>query len=635
MECNSRLTVAALLVLVAAAPYAASAQSAIERYNREIRDASTIAALDGGLFGESVSPRDGSTTFRVVDVSVPTNSGLAVEVGRRLDVGAIFTNIQGRRSGAASEVSQFGKYWQLDVPYMVGTFDALRGWVGRLPIPDYLNAATQSRCTYLGDGPPPTKGVGYFGSVEYEPEEYFSGIEINIPGIGRESLLKGSPQTIGGKVYLHTTHSQWRVTCLASLKNGTGEGFEVLLPNGTSYRFDWKYRRGTAYLVDTDCVRGAPPVSVMPSMALVYGPWSNSPEFQHIQTCREIESLPRTDEFLYATKVTDRFGNEVTYDYEEVPSSTYFRLKRIYSSDGAEILLNYGADNRIQNVTANGRIWSYGYVDGALGAVTQPDASRWEFGYGPRAVEVSDYRPNDVWRACVINIGTRTTSVAAGTEDANSFTFKHPSGATGTFDFRRLLHGTRQSEGLCQTVGRTIERPSGTPYVPHSSVYQVVSLVRKVITGPGTTPSIWSYWYEPGWNAPYSATTTIANPIGVIEKLVHKSDCESDANCRNYYLASRTISEGSVIKRREDYEYVESGVGQNFPDAAGGRLEYGGRLFGGYAAVMNRPLRKTTITQDGVQFVKEVELGCGSSTSYCFDARARPTRARYYSQPSL
>lgn len=621
------------VVCLSAVAFNAAAQSAIERYNREIRDASTIAALDAGLFGESVSARDGSTTFRVVDVSIPTNSGLPVEIGRRLDVGAQYANVQGRRSGAASEVSQFGQYWQLDVPYMVGTFAALQGWVGRLPIPDYLNAATQSRCSVMGDGPPPVKGVGYFGSVEYQPEEFFSGIEINIPGVGRENLLKGSPQVIGGKTYLHTTHGNWRIACLSSLKNGAGEGFEVLLPNGTTYRFDWKYRRGTSYLVDTNCVKGAAPVSVMPSMALVYGPWINTSEFIGDPSCREAESLPRTEEFLYATKAIDRFGNEVTYDYEEVPASTYFRLKRIYSNDGAEIVLTYDSGNKIQSVSANGRTWAYSYLNGALSVVTLPDASTWEFSYGGNLLGVNDFRPKEVWGSCVVNIGTRTTSVSAGPNDTNSFIFKHPSGASGQFDFRRVLHGTRQSEGLCQMIGGSFLNPLGTPFVPHSSVYQVASLVKKTISGLGLAPSAWTYWYEPGWLPPRLATTTIAHPDGVVEKSVHANDCESDNNCRNYFLVSRTIMSGSVVKRREDYQYVESGLDQNFPDAAGGRLEYGGTLFGGYASLKNRPIRKTTITQDGTQFVSEVELGCGGPAAYCFDHFVRPTRTRKYSQP--
>ncbi|WP_216073305.1 hypothetical protein, partial [Acinetobacter nosocomialis] len=59
---------------------------------------------------------------------------------------------------------------------------------------------------------------------------YWSGIFINLPAVGYESLLlkeAGASLPQDGATYIGTSASQWRVSCLPAIRNGTGEGFVV------------------------------------------------------------------------------------------------------------------------------------------------------------------------------------------------------------------------------------------------------------------------------------------------------------------------------------------------------------------------------------------------------------------------
>ena len=214
------------------------AQSAIDGYTHRIRTASSIAKLGPDLFGDATNMVDGSTTFSVTDVVVPTNSGLPLSIGRTFRVDAQIADQQGR-TRAPNAV--FGAYWDLDVPYMVGTFDAVRGWVSAAQ-PGVQGATlsdTLKRCSEGGSGPPGTYGVGLFNLVFYHTNHFFSGININIPGSGtqEELIFPGNliNENIGGNTYYYKTKNNSLVGCLGSIQNGTGEGFIVKLPDGRIY----------------------------------------------------------------------------------------------------------------------------------------------------------------------------------------------------------------------------------------------------------------------------------------------------------------------------------------------------------------------------------------------------------------
>ena len=107
--------------------------------------------------------------------------------------------------------------------------------------------------------------------------------------------------TAGGP-YPLVTRNHWQIGCLPAIQNGAGQGFLAVSPEGVRYRFDWMATRQQAQLRKGDAV------------------------------------LPRTDFFLMATEVTDRFGNWVRYTYDP---NTPLNLTAIDSSDGRAVRLAY------------------------------------------------------------------------------------------------------------------------------------------------------------------------------------------------------------------------------------------------------------------------------------------------------
>src|SRR5688572_27498669 len=87
-------------------------------YEKRIRATEMVTALSSGLFGDSVSLYNGSTEFAVTDIDIPGNSSLPVRLSRRFKV------------EAKKEVVNLGGFgaWDIDVPYVYGTFPANTQW---------------------------------------------------------------------------------------------------------------------------------------------------------------------------------------------------------------------------------------------------------------------------------------------------------------------------------------------------------------------------------------------------------------------------------------------------------------------------------------------------------------------------
>lgn len=613
----------------------ASAQAIIDQYNHRLKNAQAISPLTDEMFGEQVSLHDGNTTFRVTDVQLPTNGTIPVSVGRKFDVSAHYMDRVG--TSALHHDKQFGQFWDLDVPYMRAISDLMRGWVGRNPADPY-HFASQKRCSEMDEGPPPTKGVGYFSDVEYHPSQFFSGVAINIPGHGMEQIVRQAPKVIGGKTYIARTASNWQVSCVTALKNGTGEGFEVLLPDGTRYRFDWKYSRTIASIDDATCNPGEAPDGVMASPQSAQKTWMTTPN------CQAVTALPRSEEFIYATHAVDRFGNTVTYDWQAAPSGD--QLTQIVSSDNALIALTYSGAGKITAISANGRTWAYSYGPpgyfgkGSLQYVTLPgNNGRWSYDYGTGMLDINKYEASYVWRGCRVNIDTKTTSAAPGQAETNVVIIGHPSGASGKFEFRKVMHGTRHAESRCSWSGGNWFNTGGfTAIVDHSSAYQVPSLYRKTVTGPGLPARQWLYYYAPGWNPPYQSTTTVYSPDGISTNYTYGNNCyfpDYGPDCDTGLLLKKEVYADGQVRRKEQYSYLLSAAGQNYPGSVGTLLSSSGLWYGGSAFNRNRPLYRSIVTQDGVDFVWQVETGCVTAGAYCFDAEMRPMRVTSLSRPAL
>src|SRR6185437_11890661 len=169
----------------------------------------------------------------------------------------------------------------------------------------------------------------------------------DLPGNGQQALLEEpSPELPAppSGTYPWITKSFWRISCESSTANGyPGEGFIAVSPKGVKYHFDYVVQVPTAKIV-----RG-------------WNPGSSGTDSQN-----------RNVVYFLVTRIEDRFGNWVTYQY----SGNH--LQSIASKDGRRIDLVWNGDN-VASASSSLGTWRYGYDGTALRAVTRPDESKWQF----------------------------------------------------------------------------------------------------------------------------------------------------------------------------------------------------------------------------------------------------------------
>lgn len=131
--------------------------------------------------------------------------------------------------------------------------------------------------------------------------------------------------------------------------------------------------------------------------------------------------------FLLATRVEDRFGNYVNYNYSAG------KLSSISASDGRLIAVQYGANSI--TATTSGRSWVYTLQNGHLLSVTNPDGSRWTYSpFGSNSAYVE--QPSDILGLEYFSPESFCLQESDGGYSGEfSFLVTAPSGATATFGF--------------------------------------------------------------------------------------------------------------------------------------------------------------------------------------------------------
>src|SRR5690606_38693537 len=152
------------------------------------------------------------------------------------------------------------------------------------------------------------------------------------------------PKPTDGSLYKLSTTERDMLDCIP-MQSGSEEGFRVTTASGLRYYFDVAASRTAARLVRS---------------------YKDSNGFlQPIY-------LDRNLQYLLASKIEDRFGNTVQFQYNSNGHPT-----RIWSSDGREINLTYSG-GRLVSASSHGRTWQYAYshsgpgIYGRLSQVTQP-----------------------------------------------------------------------------------------------------------------------------------------------------------------------------------------------------------------------------------------------------------------------
>ena len=557
-----------------------------QEYRKRIESSQTLTALTDQMMGDSTSLYNGSTEFSVTDIDIAGNNALPVQLTRRLPIKiepAGVTSYNPDLGGAGN--------WDLDVPYISGMFDSRYGWGS--------SWAPNQRCSLLGV--PQVSGA-------FNTADIWQGNTVHVPGGSDRVMLVTEPQTpvpSDGQPHRWTTRERDAFTCIPMKGGLSGEGFAMTTASGLRYDFDVAVTRAGGTM-----------------NYYVHGLFFELPNGG---------TVVRTKIYLLASKITDRFGNTVSFEYNAVGNPT-----SISSSDGRFIALAY-ANGRLSAARANGREWRYQYgtgvADGLLTIVARPDASQWKYAYS--GTLTPDYEPWDG--------GSNASCSLKPPAIVNDFdlTITHPSGAAGVFHFSNTRHFR---SGIHASACQEKTTPSDGSTFIHTYVlavpnyFDVMSLKSKNLSGPGLVAMTWTYDYGITKEGLWGTNGQAGNyPCGTCdtEKLVTVT--QSDGTRRQYrygflyalnegrLLGSSVIDANGVVQRTEATTYL--------PEVSASSQSF----FPRYGVIINgddpstatvRPVISQTTQQDAVTFSMQVDSGsaCGGAGVYCFDVYGNPTR---------
>lgn len=588
---------AGAVTMVVAVP-GAQAASVYDEQGELIRASRHVAVHGPDLFGDRVSLYQGALEFVQTDVSLPGNSALPVAVGRRLTTGALAPYLLGH----------FGR-WDLELPRIHGIFATRAGWVTD-------GTVKTARCSDFRS--PPVVG-GSFGSLaEFDPSEYWRGTHLYVPGVGDQEVLvrmAGTwPVPADGLSYPLVTTGKWMIGCLPGIANPSadnafdrGEGFQVLAPDGTRYRFDWMVRRTVNPVTKSSLAAGLalPSGSTSLGAAGLAAARMATPGIGLAPTASATNILQRSEYWMLPTWITDRHGNTVALQYD--PSRPW-RLLTMTASDGRRLTFSYAATgDRISAVTDGTRTWQYGYdATGDLSEVTLPDRSNWTF-----------TGTANIARGLSYSVGPGCDDPGKVSSMAGTATFKHPSGAVGSFTIAPTLHARSLVPRDCINEGTVILTTSG-PYPRYPKFFTTYSLTQKTITGPGLPAYTWTYAYSNALTEGSWSTCTGTCPV---TKTVTVQDARGHVS-RHTFGTRHGVTDGQLLKLEEGVtggtalRTTEFGYrgdpGGAFPREVGfSMLDMGDTPM----SLKILPQDRRVVTQQGVQF---------SWIASAFDIWARP-----------
>ena len=350
----------------------------------------TLSAYDFDLLGDHIDIATGKFSAEHVDIDIPGNSRLPVRLARRTGKDPIFS--------------------------LAGTKVLMSDWIPDFP---YINAKTWGTAEWRSDRCSNTP----VGSLDKDSPAW-DGFHIYTPQTGRRQILQperpGHTNLFAGLGANYVTKDYWKITCTSNASDG-GEGFKATSPDGISYYFE-AYRS----LQFNPFVRKSTSLS------------EHNPD--NYGASRNV--------ILFASRIEDRHGNWVEYDYSD---GSKFGPTRIYSNDQREITLTYDdGGNLITSATAHGETWVYEYDPdggiyykgqtvgsttgpytlfinipepergGDLKRVILPDSRSWEFENLDLLTYLHNNPSNDIWCRALTTISDVST-------------IKHPDGVVGYF----------------------------------------------------------------------------------------------------------------------------------------------------------------------------------------------------------
>lgn len=607
-----RIALTALLCSFSLPTYAQTAgRFAWQTIGDRLTSSQAVSAAGPNFSGDQVSLSDGALSFSAVDVSLPGNGSLGVAFARRYSV-------QNRKDTVTDEMLAD---WSADLPSISGVFTT--DWIvpGALP---------GNRCSSTALPPSPSGG--------YQYTDWWQGLSIALPGGGGGDLQAALPTitkpATGGPYPWVAENGTVHVSCLPSIKNGTGQGFLALLPDGTKVWYDWMAQY---YMVR---MKGNELLSV------VYG---GGPLYWFQERRRNV---------LYATRVEDRFGNYVTYTYSNAWNAPG-KLTQIQASDGRQLSIAYSGAH-VSSVSDGTRTWNYSYVNAASGrkslsAVTLPDGSAWAINFTPftnAEITYNEAAGGEPLRTCT----TVETPLNYSQVFVGSIT--HPAGATGTFSVNIQEHGRSNVPVAC---GRVTTYPVGAqPGTGNNTGDDVnsfaisdnsMTLIQKQVTGPGIPTATWNYTYAPGISVHRFPPTSVRNPVCnwstqpcssvpcPIESCAGSSKTTVTGPAgewsRYTYGNSYRYNEGKLLKVESGssadpnlktvtntYDLTVGAVAKPYPPRHGESRKFN---YDGFSEEYQRPLERTETVLQQRKFIYQVDA---------FDGFARPIQTTSSSQPS-
>jgi RHS repeat-associated protein len=628
---KSKIVTFSLFSLILFAATSANAQSGpttLSENAKLIKSPAAVAAYGDDLFGDKLNLYNGALEFVQVDVSLPGNNKLPVMAGRRL--------VTGDRNIANGHFMT----WDLEIPYIHGTFSAQDGWrklVNGVP--------SMARCTNFGAPPNLT-----ISDSTYKAFEFWHGNLLYVPGHGSQELLKRNPLNLNfpadGNAWPLVTKGDWAIRCLPSLAstsgstpaNEGGEGFLAIAPDGTQYRFDWLVSRELSsltkptdtqpYLIDPWLIVSAPgelgdelPAGVEPAQSIPMQKGGDiggtiSPTGAGGIT---YSSMQRKEVWIFPTLITDRFGNTVRYTYD---TSDKRRLMNIQSSDGRKLTFTYLPNSYVVRTINDGtRTWIYNYSTigptTMLSSVVLPDNTSWQLAglYGGHDPQWGNNGLLNLEVRYVTNADSPPPWCDQPAQDLGgpvaSGTMVHPNGAVGKFTMEPVAHGRNGVPRACYNNGTNY----GAAYYP--AYIDSYSLVEKTISGPGLAPLTWKFDYNGtnvgGWKdcgAPCirPAIVLATNPKNEVTRYTYGATFDIDEGL----LKRVDIGwDGSTALRSTSTSYS-----MKFTEPVGTSDQNRGD---NWVATHRMPLDQRIINQQGVDLYWQVYPSD-------FDSFARPTR---------
>ena len=527
-----------LLTLVAASPAftqpgPTSEVNYLVNWEERLNPTMSLKPHDENLLGEHINLLTGGLSFEHVDVSIPGNSDLPVEIRRRRNPGQSYNN-------------EFHD-WQLAVPTIstkIHSIEIARGirW-------------GKNRCSKpLLDSIPSSDYPKQLDSSAdiARPHEYSDGVLLDVPGRTSSLLLDKIASRSWPAGAQKVTVDDWYLTCIANIDGAGTEGFYAYAPNGERYKFDVIRLRRSVTNNRIWTVEGTPAgTRVRGYTAWVYY------------------------DVLAASEVVDVHGNWVRYHYDSEG-----RLTDITSNDGRHIELLYTSSTsiRISSVvahprTVDQRTWTYDYgtdsfrtygppreADGIPGirdggvyvlkTVTLPNGRQWQFSLGGLAAK--PVPGSEYW-----TYTNREHVECKQLKQVVSLT--HPDGIVGEFELEEFRRWYPLAAGHSPNGPPCPNSNMGGHEGPH--IVDFMAVVKKTLSASTVPTSVWHYDYSNGdTGEPYGTIITLPDGSVQINHYIPSSILKSIEKEEIFADASAA----TPLQTTAYTYFLEDAVGTNF-----------------------------------------------------------------------